>query len=75
MDDAKLKEEERQGLEEKMEEEYALSRREFQRHFEFIWEIGIPIGPYLREFYNLTPPVSPSAIGTSPFVDKTYLKD
>ncbi|KAJ3564491.1 hypothetical protein NP233_g8261 [Leucocoprinus birnbaumii] len=59
MDDADLDEEERKTLEEKMEEEYALSRREFQRHFEIIQEMEIPIGRYLREFYNLPPPIEP----------------
>ncbi|KAJ3558963.1 hypothetical protein NP233_g11379 [Leucocoprinus birnbaumii] len=59
MDDEDLGEEERKTLEEKMEEEYALSRREFQRHFEIIREMEIPIGPYLREFYKLPPPIEP----------------
>ncbi|KAJ3558967.1 hypothetical protein NP233_g11381 [Leucocoprinus birnbaumii] len=59
MDDEDLDEEERKTLEEKMEEEYTLSRREFQRHFEIIREMGIPIGCYLREFYKLPPPIEP----------------
>ncbi|KAJ3559893.1 hypothetical protein NP233_g11146 [Leucocoprinus birnbaumii] len=59
LDNEDLDEEERKRLEEKMEEEYALSRREFQRHFEIIREMGIPIGRYLREFYKLPPPIEP----------------
>ncbi|KAJ3558965.1 hypothetical protein NP233_g11383 [Leucocoprinus birnbaumii] len=60
MDNEDLGEEERKRLEEKMEEEYALSRREFQRHFEIIREMEIPIGCYLREFYKLPPPIEPT---------------
>ncbi|KAJ3564501.1 hypothetical protein NP233_g8255 [Leucocoprinus birnbaumii] len=57
-DNEDLGEEERQRLEEKMEEEYVLSRKEFQRYFEDIRETEIAIGPYLREFYKLPPPAS-----------------
>ncbi|KAJ3553651.1 hypothetical protein NP233_g12597 [Leucocoprinus birnbaumii] len=53
MDNESLAEEEKQRLEEKMEEEYALSRREFQRYFQDVQEMKITIGPYLREFYML----------------------
>ncbi|KAJ3552306.1 hypothetical protein NP233_g12912 [Leucocoprinus birnbaumii] len=60
MDDEDLGEEERKTLEEKMEEEYALSRREFQRHFEIIREMEISIGPFLRLFYKLPPPIEPT---------------
>ncbi|KAJ3564502.1 hypothetical protein NP233_g8254 [Leucocoprinus birnbaumii] len=59
MDDEDLDKEERKKLEEKMEEEYALSRKEFQRHFEIIREMEIAIGPRLREFYHLPPPIEP----------------
>ncbi|KAJ3555652.1 hypothetical protein NP233_g12155 [Leucocoprinus birnbaumii] len=59
MDDKDLGEEERQRLEGKMEEEHALSRKEFQRYFEDIRETEIAIGPYLREFYKLPPPIEP----------------
>ncbi|KAJ3569797.1 hypothetical protein NP233_g4819 [Leucocoprinus birnbaumii] len=53
VDDESLKDEERDRLEEEIEEEYTLSRREFLRHFMNVQEMGITIGPRLKEFYGV----------------------
>ncbi|KAJ3575411.1 hypothetical protein NP233_g1111 [Leucocoprinus birnbaumii] len=53
LDGEDLKPEERVKLEEKFEEEYVLCCREFRGHFGEVRQMGIAIGPRLREFYGI----------------------
>ncbi|KAJ3562008.1 hypothetical protein NP233_g9843 [Leucocoprinus birnbaumii] len=53
IDQEDLSDEKRARLEEKMEEEYAVSYCEFRELYEKVQGSGITIGPCLREFYRV----------------------
>ncbi|KAJ3572434.1 hypothetical protein NP233_g3088 [Leucocoprinus birnbaumii] len=53
-----ITDDEKKELEEKIEEEYELFRREFRGYFGEIREMGVPIGRFLREFYRLRPAIA-----------------
>jgi hypothetical protein len=58
LDNPNIEPAKRKELQKKMKEEYTLSWREFRGHFAEVRTMHIDIGPNLRSFYGLPPPVS-----------------
>ncbi|KAJ3575360.1 hypothetical protein NP233_g1169 [Leucocoprinus birnbaumii] len=51
-DNEDLKPEEKEELEEKIQDEYILCLREFRGYFAEVKAMGIKVGPYIRDFYD-----------------------